>query len=615
MAANDNDLCPSDDVGTWLSRLEDSRRDDGMSRYEERCRIIRRRYLYEGSALVRIRKYQMLWSNVQTMQSAIYAKPPHAVVSRRYRDQDPIARQAGEVLERAVNFSFDAADFDTEFKMVRDDFLLYARGVARVYYEPEYETEDDQIEDISGAESIIQGPENPGLPQAGGNAGDRFAGGLGGGGILPPGLGVLGTLGGGAGGIGMPGLPGGQGAIGAVPGARPGADRDEPCGPGSSPRKIKFENVRIRFVQRLDFRHQPARVWSECQWVAFRAYMTRAEITKRFGAKVGKEIALDADPLADEDERGTAAGASQVRKAAVWEVWDKAKNEVLWVSPGYPEILESGKPYLELDGFYPCPRPAYGTLSPDSLVPVPDFVFYQDQAEEIDQLTARIGGLSDALKLVGFYPAGPQGEGSPEIEKAMSPGFENKLIAVQGFSQFLEGGGGKAAPIVWVPVEQVISVLEGCIKLRQQLVEDVYQIIGISDIMRGATDPQETEGAQQLKAQYGGTRIKDRQTEIARFCRDIARLVGQIIAQYCAPATVMEMSNMKLPSRLTLMLAHLAAQRHLQMAAADPTAPSPAPAPGLPTPTQRPPLPIRPGLGAGPPAAVPASGAMGAGPR
>jgi hypothetical protein len=610
----DNDLCPSDDVGTWLSRLEDSRRDDGMSRYEERCRIIRRRYLYEGSALVRVRKYQMLWSNVQTMQSAIYAKPPHAVVSRRYRDQDPIARQAGEVLERAVNFSFDAADFDSEFKMVRDDFLLYARGVARVYYEPEYETEDDQIEDISGAESsIIQGPENPGLAQTGGNPGYGPPGGVGGGGILPSGLG--GALGGGAGGQRLPGLPLDEGAALGVPGARPGTDRDEPCGPGSSPAKLKFENVRIRFVQRLDFRHQPARVWSECQWVAFRAYMTRAEITKRFGAKVGKEIALDADPLADEDERGTAAGASQVRKAAVWEVWDKAKNEVLWVSPGYPEILESGKPYLELDGFYPCPRPAYGTLSPDSLVPVPDFVFYQDQAEEIDQLTARIGGLSDALKLVGFYPAGPQGEGSPEIEKAMSPGFENKLIAVQGFSQFLEGGGGKAAPIVWVPVEQVISVLEGCIKLRQQLVEDVYQIIGISDIMRGATDPQETEGAQQLKAQYGGTRIKDRQTEIARFCRDIARLVGQIIAQYCSAATIMEMSNVKLPTRLTLMLAHLAAQRQVQMAAEQPGF-SPLPAPGAPTTPQRAPVPMAPPLPppqlapAGPRTAVPAIGGL-----
>jgi hypothetical protein len=232
-------------------------------------------------------------------------------------------------------------------------------------------------------------------------------------------------------------------------------------------------------------------------------------------------------------------------------------------------------------------------LATDSLVPVPDFVFYQDQAEEIDQLTARIGALSDALKLVGFYPAGPQGEGAPEIEKAMSPGFENKLIAVQGYSQFLEAGGGKGAPITWLPVEQVSTVLEACVKLRQQLVEDVYQIIGISDIMRGATDPQETEGAQQLKAQYGGTRVKDRQEEIARFCRDIARLVGQVIAQYCSPATIMEMTNLKLPTQLDLMVAALNAQRQAQIAAMQGPPPG-IPRPGLP--------PGRPGL---PPVAPP----------
>jgi hypothetical protein len=44
---------------------------------------------------------------------------------------------------------------------------------------------------------------------------------------------------------------------------------------------------------------------------------------------------------------------------------------------------------------------------------VPDFIFYQDQCDEIDALTKRIAALTDSLKLVGFYPGGPQGEGFP----------------------------------------------------------------------------------------------------------------------------------------------------------------------------------------------------------
>jgi hypothetical protein len=125
---------------------------------------------------------------------------------------------------------------------------------------------------------------------------------------------------------------------------------------------------------------------------------------------------------------------------------------------------------------------------------------------------------------------------------------------------FKEGGSG-SVPVVWLPVDQVSKVLEGCVKLRQQLVEDVYQIVGIPDIQRGSTDPQETEGAQQLKSQYAGTRIRDRQQEIARFCRDIGRLTGQVIAEYCSPATIIKMTNMKLPTRADVMLAQFQAQQ------------------------------------------------------
>ena len=539
MSDDDTAVGVDNEVGQWLSKLEDARKDDGMQVYEERCHHIRNKYRYEGSSLVRTRKYQMLWSNVQTMQSAIYAKPPHAVVSRRFRDQDPVARTATEILERAVNFTFDAADFDTEFKMVRDDFLLYARGVARIYYEPEYETEDDENEDISDAEDIRSNGRDQSAPD----------------GASEPQAGSAASAGGGGDEI--------QGDNDQSGGRGEGAAKDD----GDHEPELKFENVRIRFVQRTDFRHQTARVWGEVGWVAFRAFMTRAEIKNRFGEKIAKDISFDADPMSH-DESGHEGDSKSSRtdpKAAVWEIWDKANNEVLWISPGYPDVLEVGDPYLVLDGFYPCPRPAYGTLTTDSLVPIPDYVFYQDQAAEIDQLTARIGGLSDMLKLVGFYPAGPEGDGSPEIERACSPGFENKLIAVPGnFNSFLEGT-KTGLPIAFLPTDQTAETLKSCIELRKQLIEDVYQIIGISDIMRGATDPQETEGAQQLKAQYGGTRVKDRQTEIARFCRDIARLVGQVIAQYCSPETIMEMTNMPLPTRKDQMIAKLmAAQQAMQ---------------------------------------------------
>src|SRR6185312_4199663 len=116
---------------------------------------------------------------------------------------------------------------------------------------------------------------------------------------------------------------------------------------------------------------------------------------------------------------------------------------------------------------------------------------------------------------------------------------------------FTEGGKG-GAPIVWLPVEQVIKVLESCIQLRKQLIDDVYQIYGLSDIMRGDGDASETATAQNLKSQYGSIRIRERQKEIARFCRDICALVGEVVSTCFSPETLMQMSNMKLPTQAEL---------------------------------------------------------------
>ena len=79
---------------------------------------------------------------------------------------------------------------------------------------------------------------------------------------------------------------------------------------------------------------------------------------------------------------------------------------MIWVSEGCENILDEDDPHLELREFFPCPKPAYGTVQRGSLVPVPDVLQYRDQLEELNLLTGRIHALSDALEAKGFYPAG-----------------------------------------------------------------------------------------------------------------------------------------------------------------------------------------------------------------
>ena len=123
---------------------------------------------------------------------------------------------------------------------------------------------------------------------------------------------------------------------------------------------------------------------------------------------------------------------------------------MVWVAKGCEDILDEDDPHLDLREFFPCPKPAYGTVQRGSLVPVPDVLQYQDQLEELNLLTGRIHALSDALEVKGFYPAGG-GELADAIETAIkikTPG--RVLVPISNWAAF----GGTKEIIIWLPIDR-----------------------------------------------------------------------------------------------------------------------------------------------------------------
>jgi hypothetical protein len=111
------------------------------------------------------------------------------------------------------------------------------------------------------------------------------------------------------------------------------------------------------------------------------------------------------------------------------------------------------------------------------------------------------------------------------------------------------GGAAAKDTIVWLPLADVVAAIQALVLLRKQLIDDVYQITGLSDIMRGATDPNETLGAQELKSQYGSIRVKDQQDELTRFARDITAISAEIMAENFQAKTLLSMSQMDIPTQ------------------------------------------------------------------
>lgn len=297
----------------------------------------------------------------------------------------------------------------------------------------------------------------------------------------------------------------------------------------------------IDHVDRMDFLHEPARKWAEVGWVARRAWMTKAEMRKRFRKTSGDAYKRAKTEIRRDDKDN--GGADDSKKAGIWEVWHKADDRVYWAAEGVDVMLDESAPHLTLKDFFPCPRPAYGTLRRRSLVPIPDYIRYAPHLSKISTLTARIYLLLDKIKLKGLVPAG--GDIGDAIEAALRSDDDEIIIPVPG-AALVQGATGF---VTWMPLADIATAIQGLIEARMQLFNDFYQLSGISDIMRGATEAEETLGAQQLKSQYGSVRVRDKIDELQRVARDVARIVAEVAADKFSQKTLLDMSMMEIPTK------------------------------------------------------------------
>jgi len=300
--------------------------------------------------------------------------------------------------------------------------------------------------------------------------------------------------------------------------------------------RIDAAHSPIDYVYWADFLHSPARTWDEVWWVARAVYMTKEEGVERFG-DVFKNVSLTSSNTDMDGKNPMTAKMTYDKKAMVYEIWNKRTAKVCWIAKGYPQALDERDDPLELDEFFPCPKPLMATTTTGSMIPVPDFCEYEDQAQELDNLTQRIYLLTKACKAVGVFNAEFK-----ELARMFSEGVDNKLFPVTAWAAMSEKGGLKGA-IDMMDTSQIIITLRELYAAREQVKQSIYEIMGISDILRGSSKAQETLGAQQLKANFGSLRLKSSQGDVAKFATDIFKLKAQVICKFYPPELIVEMSG------------------------------------------------------------------------
>ena len=457
----------------WYNTIASYER--GFKEWESRVdRIVKR---YRDDSRTRNNpnaRFNILWSNVQTITPAIFARLPRPDVSRRFRDNDPVARVASMMLERALDYEITHyGDYKAAMDQSVLDRLLGGRGTSWVRYEPH----------IAGA-----GTEGEDVPEDG--------------------LQVT-------------------------------EDTDEAETEGGIYRedqeRIEYECAPCDYVYWRDFGHTIARTWQEVTAVWRKVYMGRPALVERFGEELGNKIPLDTKP--ENSKTFNEKMGEGAFEACIYEIWDKTSGEVIWLSKSMGKILDVRPDPLKLENFWPCPKPLYATLTTDKLEPIPDFVLYQDQAKQLDTLADRIDGFINALKVRGVYDAS-----EPSLARLFSEGENNTLIPVKNYAAFSEKGGMGGA-INLVDIAPIAQALNMSYQAMDQVKNQIYEIMGIADIQRGQTDPNETLGAQIIKSNNASGRLKTMQHAVVDFATELLSIKAQIICNHFTDDTIVKISG------------------------------------------------------------------------
>ena len=446
--------------------------------------------------------FNILFSNTETMFPALYSNVPRAVVERRFKDDDPVGKLSADAGRRMLDFLLDT--------------------------------------NVDGYETYDQGMRGAVLD------------------ALLPGRGVTAVKYDADIGVLDPGE--------TDPTQNPDKTEEEET-PADEAAEEPAEYKKSELVC-LDAKIWnkviigPGKKWSKVPWVAFEEDIDQEEAERLFGREMANNLTYakpetdDGDAPKKDDE---SEGSRKV--AVVYQIWHKAKREIIFIGDSYKDgFLKVVPDPLGLTGFYNIPKPLQFIEKSNDLTPTALFDLYENQAKELNVLTVRINNLAKAIKARGIYDS----QLGTDIKNLMDS-MDNELVPADNASSLAAEKGLQNA-IWFMPLDTMIVTLRELMGTREACKQTIYEIMGIADIMRGASNASETLGAQQIKQNWGNLRLKRVQKEVQRYARDLLRMMLEVAATKFSPETWKAMTGLPIPLADEKMQAQMQLQAMQQQA-------------------------------------------------
>lgn len=430
--------------------------------------------------------FNILYANVETIVPAVINSPPVPDIRRRFNDADPAARIVADILERAISVQIDDSRLQVELEAAAQDSFLAGRGLVRIRYKSDIVGGEPTNDELEGAAEKLDGydsdyPETSEQENKEGYSTDNHR----------------------------------------------RSDEMAERGLGTSPME-RVENERICFeaVSWRDYRHGPAKRWEDRSWDAFRFIIPKDE-----GDDTFPQGAYE-NQLSDVEKKEWVASEDDI---CGWEVWCKRSRKVKFIDDNGLVLKQIDDP-LGLPDFFPIPTPMQPIELTGRLLPTNPFKIYRRLADELDTITKRIRVLADQMKVKGWYTGS-----ATDLENLVNAD-DNDFVPLNDAEVFAQNGGIEGAIAFW-PIERFIMVLKELYIARDQTKQAIYEITGISDIVRGATMASETATAQNIKSQWGSLRIQKMQRMLERHARDLFVMMSVIIPAKFSPETLERMTS------------------------------------------------------------------------
>ncbi len=425
--------------------------------------------------------YNITFANIETIVPAIINSTPIPDIRRRFADNDEPARIVADVLERGIRVQTDDNKLQIELEASAQDAFLAGRGLVRLRF----------YSDIVGGE-----PKPDDIEDAADNDGAEDS---------------------------------------AAVEYDDDGNKDGGADLGNDAPVERVENERLvsEAVSWRDFRHGPAKRWDQLPWIAFRFVVPCDDEGDEF----------DTDLIRSQySDKEYAERTGSNKDITGWEIWCRKSRSVYFVSEEGVMLKEIPDP-LELTtglaGFFPICRPIQPIEVNGRLKPVNPQSIYRKLADELDDITKRIGKLVNAMKVRGWY-AGLQ----KELENVIHLD-DNEFTPIADAEIWAQNGGVEGAIAFW-PLDRFVAAIKELYVAREQTKQAIYEITGISDIIRGASAASETATAQNIKSQWGSLRIQKMQRMIERAARDLFVMMAELIATKFTPETLQNMTGIKL---------------------------------------------------------------------